>query len=1120
YSGTVRLSEDKAFTPVYAKNITLTYDTNGSSESIKEQQAVILRYGTESAKATFTLAAAPVRDGCEFTGWAVSTDPTKVYSAGETVELPINAIATAQWSKIELPPEKLTVTYDYKTNGGTNISATAPFASVEKGEKANLTFESTKDGWEFVGWNTDKDAREALSELTVTEDVTLYAIYKKDITALFYSGENADTVHAGINETLYNNDREVSVTAPLRIAVDGWYFEGWRRDKHAVESEYAAQYPGSTDSIRITFSDNIDFYSVYSRQITITKDTGAPTKSYKQYFNTGGGIESIAYMLSEPAMQYKENEQGETERFAGWEVVTTNDAGEEIVTEQKPGTVVNIDQNTTVRAKYVNVPEGATLPKVETVGSSVISSTQALVIKDVTNDDVTGNDIISQGFVYWSKLGDGTKYTVTSSNDYFALEHLAPSTEYYYYAFAENAAGTSKGYIKSFKTESDGNTPTALTINPEYVSIKKDEKYQLLATLLPVAAENKILWSSSDPSKVTVDENGMLTAVAAGEGIIITATTEIGRLTAECIVDVTEDKTVTEKNFSEWHMASHTYFGAENGFDWDTADADGGNHSIATAYLARWEGAVMEEDDAYPAYTKGTRPSKTADEQYHIQNVEWLPAREKITSEDPLKNDDEIKSALMEYGAVYTLMCIDWDCFDYTSTNYYCPNEINYNGHAITIVGWDDNYSKENFTGAYKPDKNGAFICKNSWGTDVGENGYFYISYYDACMGRLDSNAVVTNAESKTNYNTIYQYDPLGAIGYIGYEDTTYAANVFPENGKSLTKDEDLKAVSFYTYHKNTSYDVYVVTDYKGSASLSKLTTPLASGVIKNSGYHTINLTNAVRLKQGTRFAVVVKLDVPGENSYFYCEYPVYGYSSKARSNADESYFSYNGKNWDDITEYITNGNFCIKAFTDNGFALTSADLFSAVDNESRDYESDKVYTLDEAKEMGMPVNEDYEKFTQNKNGFKLSSLGAASPALGSMPSIIKAGSNSVTYTEGARFPSRYNLAEMGLVSSVKNQGEWGTCWAHAMYASLESCMMRAEMTHSTASGTPQVILSRSTLTMSPEASVTLAKKITPVGTEDKTVVWTSSDETIARVDTNGTIRSINPGSATISATT
>ncbi|MBQ3462335.1 MAG: Ig-like domain-containing protein, partial [Clostridia bacterium] len=851
---------------------------------------------------------------------------------------------------------------------------------------------------------------------------------------------------------------------------------------------------------------------------TVTGTTVADTDTYTQYSNTAGGVESIAYMLSEPEEAYKENEQGETERFAGWEVVTTNDAGEEVVTEQKPGTVVNIDRNPTVRAKYVNVPEGATLPTVETVGSSVISPTQALVIKDVTNDDVTGNDIISEGFVYWSKLGDGTKYTVTTPNTHMALEFLAPDTEYYYYAFAENAVGTSKGYIKSFKTESDGNTPTALTINPEYISVKKGDSYQLLATLLPVAAENKILWSSSDPSKVTVDENGMLTAKAAGEGIIITATTEIGRLTAECIVDVTEDKTVTEKNFSEWHMASHTYFGAENGFDWDTADADGGNHSIATAYLARWEGAVMEEDDAYPAYTKGTRPSKTADEQYHIQNVEWLPAREKITSEDPLKNDDEIKSALMEYGAVYTLMCIDWDCFDYTSTNYYCPDEINYNGHAITIVGWDDNYDKSNFVTT--PPKNGAFICKNSWGEDVGENGYFYISYYDACMGRLDSNAVVTGAESNTNYNTIYQYDTLGAVGYIGYDNTTYAANVFPEHGKTLTKDEDLKAVSFYTYHKNTSYDVYVVTDYKGSASLSKLTTPLASGVIKNSGYHTINLTNAVRLKQGTRFAVVVKLDVPGENSYFYCEYPVYGYSSKARSNADESYFSYNGKNWDDITEYITNGDFCIKAFTDNGFALTSADLFSAVDNESRDYESDKVYTLDEAKEMGMPVNEDYEKFTQNKNGFKLSSLGAASPALGSMPSIIKAGSNSVTYTEGARFPSRYNLAEMGLVSSVKNQGEWGTCWAHAMYASLESCMMRAEMTHSTASGTPQVILSRSTLTMSPEASVTLAKKITPVGTEDKTVVWTSSDETIARVDTNGTIRSINPGSATISATT
>ena len=53
-------------------------------------------------------------------------------------------------------------------------------------------------------------------------------------------------------------------------------------------------------------------------------------------------------------------------------------------------------------------------------------------------------------------------------------------------------------------------------------------------------------------------------------------------------------------------------------------------------------------------------------------------------------------------------------------------------GHAVLIIGWDDNYSKENFAeGIHKPDNNGAYICLNSYGKDYGKNGTFYVSYED-----------------------------------------------------------------------------------------------------------------------------------------------------------------------------------------------------------------------------------------------------------------------------------------------------------------------------------------------------------------------------------------------------
>ncbi|MGM9937551.1 MAG: lectin like domain-containing protein, partial [Candidatus Ornithomonoglobus sp.] len=1097
-SGAVRISGDTYFYPVYKRFITLSYDINEGNGPIRPDTALQYMNGFgNTQEIPFTLAAAPQRSGYSFTGWTVNADPTRSYQSGEIINLTGNAVASALWSEIQVPDNSVSVTYDYSSNGGSRT--TKAYDTLESGANADLTPDAVKAGFEFVGWNTDKNAQTALAEYTVTENTTLYAIYKKDITANFYSGENVlqDTV----SRTLWNNESEAVVTAPEPLPLEGWTAVGWRDNKHALENEY--------QSGEIRISDDTDFYAIYSRDITVSETAAdgesTTTVSFNQYYNACGGAQSRTVMLEEP-------EPREGYRFRGWQV------GDDTSKRYKPGTPVTVSESTSIVGLWVQLPEGdVKLPSVQTGDASVASSTSAAISAKVESDG--GSEVIERGFVYWSKLNSGSKYTVlTNADEVCALSNLSPDTEYYYYAFAENAAGTGKGYIRSFATASD-NKPNALMITPEYVSIEKDSVYQLLATLLPASAKNRaIVWSSSDESVAKVDSEGKVTGLKAGQAVI-TATTEVDRLSAECIVDVTETEEIREYDFSEWNMATNTSSFATDGlgFDWDTTNY-GGNHQMATAYLARWDGAVLEENDQYPAFNNNPAASyEEKDADYHIQNVEWLPARE-----GPLDND-EIKSALMEYGAVYTLFNIDWKYFDDTMLNYYSPTELSSGGHCVTIVGWDDNYSKSNFK--VQPPGNGAFLCKNSWGEYSGDGGYFYISYYDAQMGRMDSNAVVTGMEKNSNYNKIYQYDPLGAVGYIGWYDTTYAANVFPENGKTLSQDEDLRAVSFYTYHKNTSYDVYIVTDYKDSASLSKLWTPSASGVIENSGYHTINLNTPVSLKAGTRFAVVVKLDTPGECSYVYCEYPVSGYSSKARANADESYYGPDGEEWYDLTEDVDNANFCIKAFTDNGLALSSEQLFSGIDNAEREYESDTVYTLSQAVEKGLPVNDAYIDYVDRaeEEAGQMSVMSDNEKAMGSVPSITKAGANSVTFTDGAVFPSSYDLREMGLVSSVKDQGQWGTCWAHTMYASLESNLLRSmKTTAADSSGTvpTDMLLSRGELTMAPGASITLAKKITPVSAADKAVVWISSDESVATVDTNGTIRAVGGGLANIAAVT
>lgn len=87
-----------------------------------------------------------------------------------------------------------TVTYNYSANGGTPVTETS--AEVLEGAAVDLTPTAAKDGWEFVGWNTDQNAHEGLTSLTMGEtDVTLYVIYQKTLSASFYSGSAGGFYH-------------------------------------------------------------------------------------------------------------------------------------------------------------------------------------------------------------------------------------------------------------------------------------------------------------------------------------------------------------------------------------------------------------------------------------------------------------------------------------------------------------------------------------------------------------------------------------------------------------------------------------------------------------------------------------------------------------------------------------------------------------------------------------------------------------------------------------------------------------------------------------------------------------------------------------------------------------
>ena len=212
---------------------------------------------------------------------------------------------------------------------------------------------------------------------------------------------------------------------------------------------------------------------------------------------------------------------------------------------------------------------------------------------------------------------------------------------------------------------------------------------------------------------------------------------------------------------------------------------NGGNyHLAALGYLTSWLGPVNESDDKY---SDSAMLSPVLNSLVHVQNILYLQTPTNFI------DNYAIKEAIIKYGAVCADYYHDYSCYNSNTYGYYCNNQYTIN-HAITIVGWDDNYSKDNFK--VTPPGNGAYIIKNSWGPNWGDEGYFYISYYDTSIfqsGDLNPTFTFVLNESQ-RFNRNYQYDIAGVSDSIN----TYQKDVTYSNEFTSTTDDFLAAFSTY----------------------------------------------------------------------------------------------------------------------------------------------------------------------------------------------------------------------------------------------------------------------------------------------------------------------------------
>ena len=427
-------------------------------------------------------------------------------------------------------------------------------------------------------------------------------------------------------------------------------------------------------------------------------------------------------------------------------------------------------------------------------------------------------------------------------------------------------------------------------------------------------------------------------------------------------------------DFSERHMnyaSTRTAFlnNQINEYGFSRELGDGGNFWMASTYLTNGIGAIEESDLPFENNEDDIDISE-------IQNKEVKTTLydteefESVTPEEREQVMQSMKEHIMNYGGIYANIhgadLNGENSYNNKTGALYCKNpETESIDHAITIIGWDDDYSKDNFNEEQRPEENGAWIVKNSWGeyltekvlnfkqaifdqnkdaciengwltaeqvpdsvvvenleniygegkvqiqgdnalVEVGDNGYMYISYEDCNI--YTSMAGIEKVTYSKDYDNVYQNDLLGfqKIIDITSPGTISLANVFKRDSGI---QEELSKISIFS-SKSYEYKVFVNPngDSKDPNDLIEMKLKEGDTQTVDAGYHVLEFAEPIKLT-GDSFVVVVQIVNAEDVKKVAIECKVEGTAwEDAVINTGESFFTeeqgFSTNDWDDMATW------------------------------------------------------------------------------------------------------------------------------------------------------------------------------------------------------------------------
>ena len=421
---------------------------------------------------------------------------------------------------------------------------------------------------------------------------------------------------------------------------------------------------------------------------------------------------------------------------------------------------------------------------------------------------------------------------------------------------------------------------------------------------------------SSYPSSFDLRETGGITSVK-DQG-------EYGTCWAHAAIASAEASVMRSNplvDLSEFHTAFYPYYGNYK-IDIGTENPDdifkfGGNYNFVTNIWSQGIGPISEKKLRYGNLEFFDNQSRVDEIQYESDyrlkesrtfDFDWERSNADVVNELVKRYVSDGKPVDVSYYSNPEL------CYNYDFCTSNSTKRPRFSNHSVTIIGWDDNYPAENFN--IQPSQNGAWLIKNSWGEDFGNEGTMWISYEDESLHEF----AVYELDDSDEYMYMDYYDkfmPMQSLASNDEGNGSYMANVFTNDEFAM----QLEAISMYIQNPDTEYEI---TIYKNLQDLSNPIsgTPSSTtyGSVDSSGYFTIELDENVILEQGENYSVVVYaynpytpyvipieacsyvIDESNNNDIVslgaYTDY----YDIKNKTTSYESFYSENGSDWFDVT--------------------------------------------------------------------------------------------------------------------------------------------------------------------------------------------------------------------------